>query len=365
VTTEFSGPTSRDRILGTKFKPAKSTKSKTQQAIEFLKVSDPTRAQKLITSVLENGRRVLKTSGAKAALDFVNSGLGKDWKLDSEDTETMTIDQGDKKVLINKATGEVVQEFPVTQKAKQLTPQQQAFSNLTPSEQKATFFKSGAEVELDKEGNFSLKLGGATKPQSEKERSAQEKRDLSARDAKINTDSVLEVLDSAIEGIGLTTTGFGSILKVVPGTAAGDLEGDLDTITANLAFKALADMRKASPTGGALGAISERELTLLGATIRSIKQKQSPEKLRENLNSIKTLFENAKQRIDVADSFRRQGIDPNNLTEEQLNTQQETGIKIVIPNHPQHGDVTEEDIEKTMQETGFTRDQVFKALGAQ
>lgn len=347
--------------LSTALQTGQPGESRTLQAINFLKGRDPAKAQELITSTLENAGRISKFN-PQGGIEFVNQELGTNWILDKEDAETFTVDQGDKKVLINKQTGEVIKEFPVTKPEKQLTPQQKAFSLLSPEEQKATFFKTGTELEMDKDGNIKLVLGGTKKP--DKASASEEKAALAARDAKVNTDSVLEVLGSAIDNVGLGTTGLGSILKVIPGTAAADLEGDLDTITANLAFKALADMRAASPTGGALGAISERELTLLGATIRSLKQKLSPEKLRENLTKIKELFENAKKRLDVADSFRKQGLDPNNLTDEQLQTQEQTGIKIVIPNHPQHGDVTDADIEKTMEDTGLTRDQVFEALGA-
>jgi hypothetical protein len=42
-------------------------------------------------------------------------------------------------------------------------------------------------------------------------------------------------------------------------------------------------MRDNSKTGGALGAISERELTLLGAAQRSLASSQSPEQLKTNI----------------------------------------------------------------------------------
>jgi len=349
--------------LQTAISTSEPGQSKTLTAINFLKNVNPDAAQELITKTMENAGKMAKFN-AQGAIDFVNKELGVNWKLDKEDTETITIDQGDKKSIVNKLTGELIKEFP---KAQVLTPQQKAFSLLSPDEQKATFFKSGQTIEMTKDGGFKITSGGTSIPQQkfeEKQAEKAKKEEIRIIKAIAGSNNIIDVLDGAIPNIGLTTTGMGSILKLIPGTSASDLEGDLDTITAKMAFTALKDMRDASPTGGALGQVSEIELILLGATIRSLKQRQSPEKLRSNLSKIRKLFVNAKNRLDVADSFRKKGMDPNNLTEEQLRTETETGTKIVIPNHPVHGDITDDDIKETMADTGLPEEEVLKALGA-
>jgi hypothetical protein len=86
-------------------------------------------------------------------------------------------------------------------------------------------------------------------------------------------------------------TGFGAETAAgIGGTNAADARAVIDTIEANVAFDALAAMRAASPTGGALGAISERELTLLGATLSSLSQRQSPEQFEASLNQLEEIY---------------------------------------------------------------------------
>lgn len=83
------------------------------------------------------------------------------------------------------------------------------------------------------------------------------------------------------------TTGFlGSIFKNFGGTEAKDLDGLLNTIRANVGFDYLQKMRENSPTGGALGSVSEMELTLLTSVMGSLEQSQSPEMLTANLERL-------------------------------------------------------------------------------
>ena len=82
------------------------------------------------------------------------------------------------------------------------------------------------------------------------------------------------------------TTGLGGmVMALKPGSKASDLRASLDTLTADSAFSALSEMRASSKTGGALGAISERELTLLGAAKRSLSANQSDEQLIKNIDT--------------------------------------------------------------------------------
>lgn len=81
---------------------------------------------------------------------------------------------------------------------------------------------------------------------------------------------------------------FGQIL---PGSDARDLARAVDTVKALIGFDQLQKMREASPTGGALGQVSEREIDFLQAVAGSLDIGQSADTLRENLNSIKDSFE--------------------------------------------------------------------------
>lgn len=95
-------------------------------------------------------------------------------------------------------------------------------------------------------------------------------------------------IDQAIQQIGPLTTGFiGKQSADIAGTPAYNLSKAIDVIKANLGFQELAAMRAASPTGGALGSITERELDLLQSTVASLDQGQNSQILKDNLNKVK------------------------------------------------------------------------------
>jgi len=91
------------------------------------------------------------------------------------------------------------------------------------------------------------------------------------------------VIAAALPNVSHWTAGLGSVTAVIPGSPAANLAGDLETLEANLSFEKLAEMRANSPTGGALGNITNTELKLLGASMRSLRQSQGPVQLRRNL----------------------------------------------------------------------------------
>lgn len=77
---------------------------------------------------------------------------------------------------------------------------------------------------------------------------------------------------------GLGETGFlGARLAGWEGSPAYDLREAVKTIDANLAFDRLQAMRDASPTGGALGQVTEKELELLKASVANLNPNQSLE----------------------------------------------------------------------------------------
>jgi hypothetical protein len=82
---------------------------------------------------------------------------------------------------------------------------------------------------------------------------------------------------------GSTTGAAGQFLSFVGGTDAHDLNQTLATIEANIGFAELQQMRDNSPTGGALGQISDGERAALNAVKGSLKQSQSREQLQHNL----------------------------------------------------------------------------------
>ena len=105
-----------------------------------------------------------------------------------------------------------------------------------------------------------------------------------------NTKVVLNKIDEAEKLVGKGTTGFGSYLSVVPGTPAKELSTVIGTIKARLGFDQLQQMRNASPTGGALGQVSNRELAALEGALASLDQGLSADALKQNLKQIKDSY---------------------------------------------------------------------------
>ncbi len=86
---------------------------------------------------------------------------------------------------------------------------------------------------------------------------------------------------------GLFATGFGAeTAGSVGGTAARDVQSLLNTIGSNTAFTRLQKMRDESPTGGALGQVSEIELALLRDSIASLDPTQSDAQFQDNMDTI-------------------------------------------------------------------------------
>jgi len=73
----------------------------------------------------------------------------------------------------------------------------------------------------------------------------------------------------------------------LPGTPAADFAAALDTLKANIGFNELTEMRQASKTGGALGQVSNIELTLLTSTLGALNTRQSPAAFKKQLEKIK------------------------------------------------------------------------------
>ncbi len=101
--------------------------------------------------------------------------------------------------------------------------------------------------------------------------------------SRITRNAIAAALDQTTN----LSSGFvGSMTQIVPGSPAADLDARLNTIRANIAFDQLQEMRQNSPTGGALGNVSDTDMALLQSTLGSLSIRQSPEQLAESLRTI-------------------------------------------------------------------------------
>ena len=85
-------------------------------------------------------------------------------------------------------------------------------------------------------------------------------------------------------------TGMFSLTQNIPGSPGHDISKRIETLQAIAGFDQLNQMRAQSPTGGALGQVSERELTFLQSVIGSLELSQSKGQFLENLARVEAAF---------------------------------------------------------------------------
>lgn len=100
-----------------------------------------------------------------------------------------------------------------------------------------------------------------------------------------NIDKALAVIDKPYSA----STGYGQVLSGLPNTDSRELNNYIKTIQSNIGFDKLQNMRDNSPTGGALGNVSDNENRLLAATQGALDPGQK-EQLKSNLKVIKDLY---------------------------------------------------------------------------
>jgi hypothetical protein len=132
----------------------------------------------------------------------------------------------------------------------------------------------GKEAEVEGKGRAEL-------------RAALPKLELGYQNFINKSDRLVDVIDRAISRVGPDTTGYSAVLQNLPATDARALSRDLDTIRANVGFEELQAMRDASPTGGALGQVSEMENRLLQSIRGAMDQYDKGENLSKNLKIIR------------------------------------------------------------------------------
>lgn len=139
--------------------------------------------------------------------------------------------------------------------------------------------------------------------QEEKTADASATETKSIRD-RLKYGNILETIQKARNIAARGGVGWGSLLSSMPATDARALKAAIAPLEGNLSFDRLQEMRTdpANKTGGALGAVSERELALLGSTVASLDTGVSLQEFIDNLNRIERHF--------VTSQLALSGIDP-------------------------------------------------------
>ena len=188
--------------------------------------------------------------------------------------EPIRLDAGDRFILLDPVTRNKIGEIPKSGDIPTAFEPQPDGSGIQPME--------GSEPAIDRQGE-QIKASAAYENYS----------------AKLT--NVVGVIDQAINQSGFSNTGVLGVLGTVfPGFWGTDLQKRLNTIAAYSGFGELQAMRDASPTGGALGQVTERELELLQSVVTSVAQSQSEQQLDENLKALRDFLVASSRRVRAA-----------------------------------------------------------------
>lgn len=128
-------------------------------------------------------------------------------------------------------------------------------------------------------------------PGSERERAAAERRvaELAkASDVTRDIDRILDLLDTSVSPV----TGFmaPTLSALLSGSPATNVKRLRDTIESNISLSTLQQLRAQSPTGAALGQVTNQDMDTLKASLSSLSQDQSPQQFRQNLLNIRNKY---------------------------------------------------------------------------
>jgi hypothetical protein len=102
-------------------------------------------------------------------------------------------------------------------------------------------------------------------------------------------ENISGVATEAGRQVGAGTTGFFSPIKWIGGTTAADLAGNLETIKSDAFVANITEMRQNSPTGGAVGNVSDKDLEMLQSLQTSFRQNLKPTTLKKNLKKYREI----------------------------------------------------------------------------
>ncbi len=133
--------------------------------------------------------------------------------------------------------------------------------------------------------------GGPADIEAQKvEKAAEAKQAATERSGNVVLDDIDRSLKMIRENPLPTTGVIGGLLSYVPGTGSYDAGELIKTVRANTGFDRLQAMRDSSPTGGALGQVSNQEMGLLQAALGNLDQFQSKEQLVYNLQRVRNIY---------------------------------------------------------------------------
>lgn len=195
----------------------------------------------------------------------------------------------------------------------------------------------GYQLIKNTDGSFTMEvIPGSPQEREMKEAAEAEKKKGAFEEASAKQKAII-VLDDIKRAIKIVddpdsfATGFGGqIFQNIGGTAANNLQSLLTTVGANISFDQLQQMREASPTGGALGPVSDFENRQLQAVLGDLDISQTKEQLRKNLTRLEYRYDVAVNGKAAADArLKKAGITNPGFSEITLDLSTESDRNLI------------------------------------
>lgn len=212
-----------------------------------------------------------------------------------------TVDTGTGTMVIDTRTGQPIQGRPQAGQPMQQGPQPMQGAPQAPP-------MSGGYIPKDVAGEARGKKVGAEQAElmANKGKNEQALTQLESQWRLVD-----DTITDALKRVDWTNAGFiGGKVSKIEGTPAFDLAKVLETIKGNIGFDKLQSMRENSPTGGALGQVSDFENRLLQSVRGAIEQGQSPGQLRANLARVQRDLRGLQQEKRKAFERTYSGVQP-------------------------------------------------------
>jgi len=231
--------------------------------------------------------------------------IGGGENLSTPELQRLRSKQLERKIAPTQVTSpSAVREFEFVKK---LSPEdRQRFVNLKRADPlRAKGLVENVEGQVEELSGFGDAIGGVKEAEKfgefrAKFRAQFPKVTASAEAQLLDFDELNQDIDDIIPDISGFTAGVGSLVDFAPGTPQRDLAANLDTILAKVGFQKLSEMRANSPTGGALGNVTENEIKFLQASVSNVQNSQSPAQLKENLQKLKKRIGRSRRAIERA-----------------------------------------------------------------
>jgi hypothetical protein len=156
---------------------------------------------------------------------------------------------------------------------------------------------AGYQLKENEQGAFRLEPipgGEAAREREQAQEQAEQQEELTGRAANVVFEDIDRLTNLVEEDPVLNPVlgVSGVIASRIPGSNRVNAESLAETIRANVGFDRLQQMREASPTGGALGQVSNQELNTLQAVLGNLSFSQSQDQLLRNLDRLKEIYSN-------------------------------------------------------------------------